>query len=70
MCTCHNYNSATKKFDFISPMIARYGCVKCQAYHYENDDFYTNHILYQSKHGIETVVNPQRRDYKKLSDKK
>lgn len=34
---------------------ARYGCVKCQTYHYSGGDLFNEHILYQSKHGIERI---------------
>lgn len=32
--------------------INQYGCVKCQARHYEDEPIYQEHISFQSKHGI------------------
>ena len=33
-----------------------YGCVQCQIYHYEGDQLFTPHILWQSKHGIQEIM--------------
>ena len=35
--------------------IKYYGCVKCQTNHYENEDIYSEHLNYQSKHGIQYI---------------
>jgi hypothetical protein len=35
----------------------RYGCVRCQAYHYEDEPLFAGHILFQSKHGVEDLTD-------------
>jgi len=37
-----------------------YGCVKCQRWHYDDEDVYYEHIWNQSKHGIRTVSREER----------
>ena len=32
--------------------IYKYGCIKCQEYHHDNEWIYQVHINHQSKHGI------------------
>ena len=66
MCTCHNYNPATKQFEPCPRYLDSYGCVRCQSYHYAGDELFTPHLLSQSKHGITKRLNPKRRDLDRL----
>lgn len=36
-----------------------YGCVKCQAWHYERDPLYRAHAMFQSKHGTRQATEAE-----------
>lgn len=36
-------------------IVRAYGCVQCQEYHYEGDAEFEEHIMRQSKHGVERL---------------
>jgi len=38
-----------------TPTINYYGCVRCQKQHLEYEDVYKEHIMFQSKHGIQKM---------------
>ena len=42
--------------------ISYYGCVKCQVQHFEDEPIYKQHILRQSKHGIQEMPKQIRVD--------
>lgn len=36
-----------------------YGCVWCQSFHFEGDPLYAQHLLGQSKHGLQRGLRPR-----------
>jgi hypothetical protein len=40
---------------YLGPTLHYYGCVKCQKYHFECDPLYQEHIMSQSKEGIQEM---------------
>jgi len=37
-----------------------YGCLLCQCFHYEDEEVYSKHMTYQSRHGVELITQPER----------
>jgi hypothetical protein len=53
---------------YLCPTIRYYGCVKCQAYHFEGEPLFQEHILDQSKHGIQQMPVTEYEKYHKKEE--